>query len=101
MKICNIKNTLIKHSCSISNFIGTALNTGASATIAMQVQGPLGIMAGATLGAGIQQACLQIGDEISKQQLSNSESVRVGEVYIEACNEISKKIQQGKQVRND
>lgn len=80
---------------------GAVASSVVGAAIGGSVAGPLGAISGAITGTAIETIVKKMGKEIKERMLSKSEEKKIDTVYTATCEEISNKLNNGCQLRND
>ena len=92
----------MKKNAENSSIETTAAIIGATtgATIGTVVAGPLGTIGGAAVGAALEKALVNLGNDIKARKLSKNENRRIGTVYSLAREKIKANLKAGKAVND-
>lgn len=85
----------------ITDYMGDASGTLVGSAVGAVIGGPAGAVAGSVAATAIDHIMSKIGSEIKKRAMGPLEEQRVGKVYTQAKNLISKKINEGEVPRDD
>lgn len=86
---------------TVTEYGGSAASSAVGAAIGGSIAGSLGAVGGAMAGTAIEKIAKRIGKEIKERVLSKSEEKKIDTVYTASCKNISDKLNDGKQLRND
>ncbi len=94
----SLKENLIKKA---GDYAGATIGSLATTALGTVVAGPVGAVGGAFLGSAIDHAFTKIGEEVSKRALGPSENKRVGTALEGAKLIVSKRMDNGDELRTD